>query len=798
MARRNCIAACVFVLVSVGASSRAEGAETVASGPVTERFSSDWKFFKGDAPGAEASAFDDRSWRTLDLPHDWSIEGPFHGPTHGGPRYGFLPLGVGWYRKSFRIPDPADNRKVFIRFDGVYKNSDVWLNGQHLGKRFYGYVSFHYDLTPHLRAGAENVLAVRVDNAVRSCRWYSGSGIYRDVWLETTNRLHIDHWGVSVTTPTVSTEAAEVRVAVSVRNESEQARESTVRATLTDPSGAELARLESSGSLAAGHDEVVQTVKIPRPILWSAESPTLYQARIDVLDAGGKIVDTHETTFGIREVRWDKDKGLFVNGQSTVLKGVCLHHDLGALGAAYNDRAMERRLRILKSMGCNAIRASHNPPAAELLDLCDRLGFYVIDEAFDKWGGSNYPTFEEDWEKDLRSMLLRDRNHPSVILWSVGNEVGQQKTPAVGAKILKMLVDFVHREEPSRKVTSGLHPEHYAPEMAAIVDVVSLNYSEPRYERYRRAVPGAAIVGSEAFLYYRGTKDEVLGFDPVNPWFDVGKHDYVVGSFLWAGIDYLGEAVAGWPCHAWNGTPIDACGFRRPISYLHESFWSEKPVVHIAVIDDRLDVPAPTKAHWGWPKMVSHWTLPALSGKKTTVGVFTNCEQVELFVNDRSHGVKARADFIPEKNGIITWDVPYEAGRVRAVGTRDGKSVAQHELRTAGAASRLELTVDRDEIQADGRDVAHVEVRVVDANGVLVPSAYHTVGFEIEGPGRVIAVDNGDVWSLEPYQGLGRKAHQGRCLAIVQSNGSAGKVEISAMAGGLASGRITFKTRGKP
>lgn len=744
-----------------------------------------WKFHKGDAEDGQKPNYEDSSWQTVNVPHDWSIEGPLSEDNAGGKSGGYFPLGIGWYRRALKVPAQHKDKKVLIEFDGIYKDSEVWINGHSLGKRWYGYVGFQYDLTPHICWNEQNTIAVRVDNSSQTCRWYSGSGIYRHVRLIVTDNLHVGHWGAYITTPEISSEAATVEISTLVSNERETSANIRLKTTILDAAGKPVRSARSKHSIA-GHasDKISQKVKVKAPALWSVETPTLYYARTEVI-CKGEVVDDVVTPFGIRRIRWDSDKGLFVNDKPVLLKGVCIHHDLGALGSAFHEAAMKRRLKALKSIGCNAIRTSHNPPAPQLLDLCDRMGFLVIDEAFDKWGGNNYQTFEQDWRKDLRSMLERDRNHPSIILWSVGNEVRQQGKPE-GVDIMKKLVDLVHLEEPTRPVTYGAFPR-YTPEFVSGVDVAGLNYQEQWFEKYRRENPRQLILSTESFPYYRGKDDTLKAFNPINPWLDVPKHDYVVGAFYWTGIDYLGEAVAGWPYHGWNCSFIDTCGFTRPVANLVRSFWSEEPMVHIAVMDESLDVPAPTKDHWGWPKMASHWTLPQLEGKKVKVVTFTNCERVQLSINAQPHGVKRLSDF-PDK--MITWNIPYERGVIKAEGVNGDDIVCSHRLQDAGEPARIVLRPDQKKIKADSRDICHVEVSVTDEEGVLVPDADCQIEFDLKGPGRILAVDNGDLTSIEPYQSSRRKAFLGRCLVILQATANDGQIQLTASAAGLSQATV--------
>jgi len=766
---------------------QAAGRFAEPTGREIRNFDSAWKFFKGQAKDAQNNEYDDSQWRTLNVPHDWSIEGPFAKDNPSGAAGGYLPLGIGWYRKEFKLDPGQRRKKVFVRFDGVYKNSDVWINGQHLGKRWYGYASFQYDLTGHINWDGKNVLAVRVDNSEQTCRWYSGSGIYRHVWLTLTERLHVGLWGTYVTTPEVSDESAKVNIKTLVRNDYAVPKKCAITTTLLDERGRRAGFAQAEKEIEGdGEFEFSQDLEVVAPALWSIESPDLYSVYTMVLE-DGKIVDRYVTPFGIRQIKWDSDKGLLINGKSVLLKGVCLHHDLGALGAAFNERAMERRLNALKYLGCNAIRTSHNPPAPQLLEMCDVMGFLVIDEAFDKWGGNNHATWSEDWEMDLQSMIQRDRNHPSVVLWSVGNEVGDQEKKETQDK-LQMLVDYVHNADPSRKVTCGTFPK-YVPEFVARQDVAGLNYQEQWFDKYRSNDPNILIISTEAFPYYRGKGDTIKAFYQMNPWFDAAENDYVAGTFYWTGIDYLGEAVPGWPCHGWNCSLIDTCGFPRPVSQLHRSLWTEKPMVFIAVTDESLDTQTPTKDHWAWPKMVSHWTLPKLEGKDVKVVTFTNCETVELFLNGLSVDVKKRAEF---KDGIMTWTVPCLPGVLKAIGKTKGETVCWDELVTAGKAEAIELTPDHPAVWADGRDLCRIEVNVVDADGILVPDASNLIQFDVSAQGKIVGVDNGDLWSTESYKATHRKAFHGRCLVIVQATEIPGQISLSAKASGLEPAELTI------
>jgi beta-galactosidase len=767
-----------------------QGVDTLpSSARSTLNFDADWKFFKGDAKGAEAPGFDDSQWETVNLPHDWQIEGPLAKDNPSGTEGGFFPLGVGWYRKHFTLKPESRSQTVFIQFDGIHKSSDVWINGHHLGNRWYGYVSFQYDLTAHLNPEGPNVLTVRVDNSEQTSRWYTGSGIYRHVWLTLTNPVHIAHWGTYVTTTDISQKSARVRVRTDVKNERSGPSVCNLKTEILGPEGKMVATVSSGTEIGSGRSGIFdQELVVESPALWSVDSPTLYRARVTVSQEN-QVVDATETLFGIRSIAWHPERGLLVNGEPVKMKGVCLHHDLGALGAAFVDRAAERRLEILKSMGCNAIRMAHNPPAPQLLDMCDRLGFLVIDEAFDKWSGRLSPHFERDWQMDLASMIQRDWNHPSVVLWSVGNEVGEQ-TSEKGSKILKRLTDFAHGLDPSRRVTCAAFPR-LSFDFVKATDIISLNYQEQWFDQYRQASPRGVILSAEAYPYYSGKGDSHKNFNPVNPYLKILEKDYYVGSFVWTGIDYLGEAVAGWPFHGWNCSLLDTCGFQRPISYFHQSVWSDEPMVHIAVLHDSVDVPEPVKDHWGWPRMVSHWTLPDLEGQELKIVTFTNCETVELIINGRSLGVQKLADY---DDRMMVWKAPYAAGTIKAVGRKAGREPCAYELKTAGKPAQILLLPDRPTIKADGQDIAHFEVRILDDQGNLIPDAARPIEFAVSGPAKIVGLDNGDMTSSESYQGKTRQVFHGRALALVQSDRVPGDIHLTAGSAGLASTTATIRS----
>lgn len=770
-----------------------------ASARRVSRFDDGWRFLQDEAPGAEHPGFDDASWDTVRLPHDWSIHGPWDENHPGGASFAFLPAGIGWYRKTFDHPAPDSDRRIVLRFDGIYENATVWINGVQVAEQGYGYTSFHVDLTPHLRGDAPNVLAVRVDNSHQpNSRWYTGSGICRHTWLTVTDPLHIAPWGVYVTTPEITDASATVRVQTTLRNDGDAARDFTLTTRIQDADG-DTAHTAGTHRLGPGETvELTHDLTLPSPRRWSPDTPHLYTVRSEVRE-NDRGVDSVRTTFGVRTLAFDSEKGFLLNGRSVNLKGVNLHMDGGAVGTAVPVGVWERRLRTLKEMGANAIRIGHHPPAPEFLELCDRMGFLVINEAFDKWDVARYwrdvnRHFADHWEHDLVSMLRRDRNHPSIVLWSVGNENGLVWTEEFFERH-QSLVEVVRREDPTRPVTAALRPI-YPPEdnrtvegmvealapMIEVLDVALLNYQEHLYEAIRARLPEVVILGGESYGYFRGRGMNHKSDDEYNPWFEVEKHGWVAGQFLWPGIDYLGEST-GWPAKARGDSPIETTGFRKPRSYWHQSVWSGEPVIHIAVRDDSME-DYPQKHTWHWPAVRSDWTLgETAKGKIHEVHVYSNCDRVELYLNGVPLGRQRPAEHL---NRTTVWQVPFEPGLLRAVGFRDGRVVAEHTLRTAGPPAALRLIPDKTTLERDGLDVVHVEVRVEDADGIPVPDAAVPLTFSVTGPAELIGLDNGDLRSEESYKGTTRRTWRGRCLAILQGIPGEGDVQLTVTAEGFA------------
>jgi len=802
------VVASLFVMTAVAETSPAGG-----STRKTENICGGWRFHLGDLKDAQAPSFDDSGWRLLDLPHDWSIEGEFNKDNPSGVSGGALPGGTGWYRKTFLLPGSVREKLAFIRFDGVYRKSEVWINGHSLGKRPYGYSSFEYELTPWLRYGGDrNVLAVKVDNAEQpNSRWYSGSGIYRNVWLTTTDSVFVDHWGTFVTTPEVSRDVAGVKVRTRVRSVMHGDQKVTLRTVIVDGNGKEVARAVSEENIPGNSvHEFIQDALVRNPGLWSVDSPALYNV-VSTVERGGHEGDRVETAFGIRSFAFDVTKGFSLNGRPMKIFGVCDHHDLGCLGAAVNTRALERQLQILKSMGCNGIRTSHNPPAPELLDLCDRMGFIVMDEAFDMWAKEKtqfdyHLDFAEWHRRDLEDMVLRDRNHPSIFIWSIGNEIEEQwdNKDTTGSVIARELAGIVRTLDTTRPVTSNCNDDKADNNLirSGALDLLGFSYGHDDYHLFPERFPGQKLTGSEttSALETRGHYDmpsdsirrwptrwdkpftggnadnTVSAYDNVSaPWGAtheeglklVKKYDYISGMFIWTGFDYLGEPTPyGWPSRSSYFGIVDLAGFPKDVYYMYKSEWTKDPVLHIF-------------PHWNWK-----------SGQVVDVWAYTNCEEVELFLNGKSMGVR-------KKTGDqlhLMWRLTYEPGTLKAVG-RSGGGVLTDEVKTAGTAAKIVLEPDRKVIDGDGRDLSFVTVKILDEKGTLVPDADNMVHFKLSGEGKIAGVDNGSETDLGPFKADYRKAFNGLALIVVQSEGKAGTIHVEASSDGLKSSTIDIGTR---
>jgi len=788
---------------------------SVAAAERRASFNEGWRFFKGEAPAAEQPGFNDSAWRALDLPHDWAIEGPFD--PQNNPETGGLPIfGIAWYRKQFTVP--ADGRGKFysVEFDGAMSNSTVWLNGHKLGGRPYGYSSFELELTPYLNFGQENVIAVRLAPEDRSSRWYPGAGIYRNVWLVTTGPVHVAHWGTYVTAQDVLSVRATVVARSEIRNENAQTEQLTVETAIMDAAGHAVARQSDNATILPGQTAPLkQTLLVPNPQRWDVDRPYLYRS-VTTVKSAGNVADEYVTPFGIRTVEFKPDQGFLLNGRHLKIRGVCNHHDLGALGAAVNRRAIERQLQIMKAMGANAIRTSHNPPAPELLELCDQLGLLVMDEAFDMWRipkvPNGYSKYFADWgATDMRDMIRRDRNHPSIILWSIGNEIPEQSKPN-GWQTAKALSVIAQQEDPTRPTTAGFDqwPAAIKNGLADQVDVPGFNYKPMRYEQIQKEHPKWVIYGSETSScvssrgvyhlpiekYQKHPSLQVSSYDIISPsWaycpdveFDAqDRLPNVLGEFVWTGFDYLGEPTPygsrkDWPSRSSYFGIVDLAGFPKDRYYLYQSVWTSQPMVHV----------------------LPHWNWAGREGQAIPVMAYTNAEEVELFVNGKSLGRKKRGVdtvVIPVGPNVaetrkfttkyrLEWEAPYQPGTLRAVAYKGGAQVATDEVHTAGAPARIRLIPDRAKIHADGQDLSFITVRIEDQDGNLCPLADNLVQFKLDGAGRIEAVDNGNAATVEPFHADHRKAFSGMALLIVRSYADReGSIQIEATSEGLQPAR---------
>lgn len=787
-----------------------------AAGPprIRETLDFGWRFLQDDAPEADKPEFNDSAWRRVDLPHDWSIEGDFNRTNAMSAAGGYLPAGIGWYRRTFTAPPAWSGKRVLIEFEGVYMNADVWLNGEPLGFHPYGYTEFHYDVTPHLKAGGMNTLVVKVDNSKHlNTRWYSGSGIYRHVWLTVTEPTHIVPWGVFVTTPEVSAAKAQVQIQTVVRNDSDAEQSCTLQTRLLDPSGKSAGAANAQVNVPAhGETNVTVSVAVAAPKLWSLETPSLYRA-VSVVSVNGKPVDEVQTPFGIRSIKVSPEKGFELNGQTIKLLGGCVHHDNGCLGAAAFDRAEERRIELLKAAGFNAIRTSHNPPSTAFLDACDRLGMIVMDESFDCWERGKNPndygkSFTNWWQRDMDAMILRDRNHPSVVFWSIGNELPERGNTN-GARIGKMLADYTRSLDNTRFLTAGLNRGGNWTNMDPLfaqLEVAGYNYALVNAQSDHERLPTRVIVCTESLP--RATFES---------WTHVNDKSYVIGDFVWTAWDYIGEAAIGRYAYStgtnrvsggggfggrstalypWNGSycgDLDLAGFRKPVSHYRNIIYDRGEKLFLCVREPETDGRTiRTMNNWSlWPTWES-WTWPGLEGTNLNVEVYSSCDKVQLYLNNKLIGEKPTTRAEQFK---ATFSVPYAPGKLRAVGLQNGRKVGESLLTTAGDAARIRLAPDRDTVRADGQDLSFVTIEVTDKAGRLQPNADQPIHFSISGPGVITGVDNGSDSSEECHQADQRKAWHGRALVVIRSSKEAGRIRLTATSPGLADATVTIRSR---
>ncbi|UBD71360.1 DUF4982 domain-containing protein [Bacteroides cellulosilyticus] len=852
---------CFLLFLTVGSCTSAEK----MTNDRRQDFTADWTFHLGDDSAASRPDYDDTAWRILNLPHDWAIEGEFSRDNPSGTGGGALPGGIGWYRKTFTVDKADEGKRLYIDFDGVYMNSEVFINGHSLGVRPYGYVSFSYDLTPYIKWGGKNVVAVRVDNGEQpNSRWYSGCGIYRNVWLTKLNPVHIAQWGTFITAEDVSKNSARLNIRTKIQYDAAAQLQDSVKqadgtyvvfdseivpladvvlqSRLMDAEGNVVGEVASELQvIPTCLNEVEQEIVVKNPNLWSVNTPYIYKVNSILIDKiTGKVLDNYCTNTGIRTFRFDAQKGFILNGERLKINGVCMHHDLGCLGAAVNIRAIERQLEILQEMGCNGIRCSHNPPSPELLDLCDRMGFIVMDETFDMWRkrktAHDYSRYFNEWhERDLTDLILRDRNHPSVFIWSIGNEVLEQWSDAkadtltleqanlilnfghdqsmlakegemsVNSLLTKKLADMVKALDSTRPVTAGCNEPNPNNHLfrSGVLDLIGFNYHDDWFAGVPEKFPGKPFIVAESVSalmtrgYYRMPSDETVicperwdkpyfddsfscsSYDNCHvPWGNshegtmrhVKNNDFISGQYVWTGFDYLGEPTPyGWPARSSYFGIVDLAGFPKDVYYLYQSEWHpEKKVLHLF-------------PHWNWTpgQDIDMWAY------------YNNADEVELFVNGESQGVrtKGKDDF------HVVWRVKYEPGVVKVVSRKDGKTVLEKEIHTAGEPAQIRLTADRNEIKSDGRDLSFVTVEVLDKDGNLCPNADNQIMFDVQGAGFIAGVDNGSPVSMEKFKADHRRAFYGKCLVVVQSDGKSGGIKLTATSEGLKTAVTAIKAK---
>jgi len=779
-------------------------------------FNFGWKFHYGDKGELHLFWIDESRWEDVQLPHDASVSKAFS-RENSTVANGWLPHGTGWYRKHFTLDENSRGRKVIIDFEGVYRDAEIYCNGVYLGRHLNGYLGFQHDISEYLNYGMDNVIAVKYDNTFKeSSRWYTGEGIYRDVWLIVTDNLYIPQFGTFITTPMVDRKLSVVRTETQVANEHRESKSVRLVTEIFGPDGKKAAVSEALTPVKSGENYTfIQEISVHPAMLWSCDNPNLYKA-VSKVYSGDILVDEYQTTFGIREIRMTPERGLMVNGKKLVAKGGNMHHDLGCLGSAALEKGYERKLLKLKEMGCNSIRLSHNPHAPVLLDVADRLGFLVINEAYDKWTSQFYggvESFEDNWQKDLTAFIKRDRNHPSVYIWSMGNEVYKQwgrhdpkfETPAAasdyGVGLYKQMVELTRSLDPTRKVTVGLFParekfikewDHWddyevfknssPAEMVFYGDVVSWNYTENMFEYDHKRFPQLMFIASET-----GTN---LDFGTrKNSWLELDT-SYVIGHYYWTATDYLGESV--WPKKVWGRAFLDITDKMTPIGYLYQSFYSDKPMVHIMVREEEGQMKEwfdkMGNKRWDWYPVSDHWNW---EGERVRVQAFSNADEVELFLNGKALGKK---QFTDKFQTHLEWEVPYEKGELKAVARVKGKKVAEHVLKTAEMPVKIQLNPDVKTLNANGLDLAYIEVSMVDKDGITVPDADRLLNFELEGEGILSGVANGDIFSDEPWVAPAKTTYKGKCLVVIRSTLKKGKVVLRVTGEGLAGETIEIQS----
>ncbi|MCW2263068.1 MULTISPECIES: glycoside hydrolase family 2 TIM barrel-domain containing protein [Sphingobacterium] len=771
-------------------------------------FNLDWKFNLGNPPNAQDGDLDDSNWRSLDLPHDWSIEGKVALKNPSGNDGGYFPTGLGWYRKSFHVPAAKKGQNISIYFEGVYMNSEVFINGKSLGLYPYGYTSFSYDLSPYLYYGENNTIAVKVDNsAQKNSRWYTGSGIYRNVWLITKNKLSVAQWGIGIKAENISSTEATVKLNIQIDNNTASSTEISVRTIIIDAHGQVVSKNNKMVKATASvENEMATTLLVKKPMLWSPDAPNLYTARVEVLK-GKDIIDRVDTKFGIRNIEFHAATGFILNGNKIKLNGGNVHHDNGSLGAAAYDRAEVRKVELLKAAGFNAVRSSHNPPSSKFLQACDSIGLLVIDEAFDGWKTKktdyDYAILFEKWaKKDVQAMVKRDRNHPSIILWSIGNEIIERKEPDA-VKTAKMLRDAIREIDDSRPVVSAMTTwdkewEIFDPLMAEH-DVAGYNYQLHRAPKDHERVPDRIIVQTESYPR-----------DAFANWKLVHDHPFIIGDFVWTAIDYLGESGIGrwfytgevtgehydrdlFPWHGAYCGDIDLTGWRKPISHYRDILYNGGSKLHLAVREPN---PEPLQVHetlWSvWPTWES-WNWKGYENKNLEVEVYSSHPKVRLYLNGDLLGEKLTGE---NEQFKATFQVPYQEGELKAIALdRLYKEIEQRVLKTANKIAKIRMKADRKEIQATGQDLSYITIEVIDNEGTVCDGADEKLTFTIEGPGTLIGIDNANLKDTEPYTSQSRKVWKGRALAIIKGATDPGNIKITVNYPGIPKSEIIIDNK---
>ena len=807
--------------------------KTVTENTEPVSFNEGWKFHKGEAKNAQYLSFDDSSWRNQNLPHDWAIEGPFD--IEYNARCGGLPFhGEGWYRKSFNVPKNLKGKHVSLHFDGAMYNAKIWLNGVLIGNRPNGYIGFSVKLSEYLNYGGENLIAVQLTPEDLSSRWYPGAGIYRNTWLEINNPVHVPKWGTFITTPKITDKLANINIKTEIENTTSINKTITIQTIIFSKENQELSSISEAISVNKNEISIInQSTEIANPKLWGLQSPYLYRAETKLFEKGN-LIDTYNTTFGVRTIEYGSDFGFKLNDKSTKFQGVCLHHDLGPLGTAVNRRATERQLEIMQDMGVNAIRTSHNPPSPEQVQLCDEMGLMIQIEAFDMWEKpkveNGYSKVFNEWHKqDLRDMIRAFRNSPSVVMWSIGNEILEQSDKINGKRIANELAMICKQEDPTRPTTAGFnyYPAPIKNGLASAIDLVGWNYKPRKYAEITEQHPNWVIYGSEtsSTVSSRGVYHlpiekyelheslQITSYDIIGPpWAyppdiefeSLENNPNNLGEFIWTGFDYLGEPTpfggkdnstngywnGNWPARSSYFGAVDLCGLPKDRFYLYQSQWTKDPMVHVL-------------PHWNWEGM---------EGKKIPVFSYTNCDEVELFVNGKSHGKKIKGidktpipiNFIDWEGGRyqgdfmspyrLHWNVPYEAGELKVIGYIDGKKVTEKQINTAKKPAKIELVPDRNLIKSDREDMSFVTVRILDIEGNLCPNSENLVEFELKGEGEIVAVGNGNPATTELFQSNQRKAFSGQCMVYIKASSSPGEIILKAKSDGLEGADITIQS----